>query len=136
MEDHLRNRDRLAKEWQALCAYQAEPNTCDAAQHEANIKKNRNPGYVPCECMAATVHMKHRPGFLPSTLVDKSSMRQVEAVYFFSIMHGLKGWTCGINAFLVWILMGKGLCFPRIHTPIGQRPRRYLLPPISFYLLQ
>ncbi|GAB1285119.1 Protein tyrosine phosphatase receptor type N [Apodemus speciosus] len=28
MEDHLRNRDRLAKEWQALCAYQAEPNTC------------------------------------------------------------------------------------------------------------
>ncbi|XP_066467688.1 receptor-type tyrosine-protein phosphatase-like N isoform X2 [Tiliqua scincoides] len=47
MEDHLRNRDRLAKEWQALCAYQAEPNACDAAQREANIKKNRNPGYVP-----------------------------------------------------------------------------------------
>ncbi|XP_053132149.1 receptor-type tyrosine-protein phosphatase-like N isoform X2 [Hemicordylus capensis] len=47
MEDHLRNRDRLAKEWQALCAYQAEPNTCDAAQCEASIKKNRNPDYVP-----------------------------------------------------------------------------------------
>ncbi|XP_077176913.1 receptor-type tyrosine-protein phosphatase-like N isoform X3 [Paroedura picta] len=47
MEDHLRNRDRLAKEWQALCAYQAEPNSCDVAQHEANIKKNRNPEYVP-----------------------------------------------------------------------------------------
>ncbi|XP_044294294.1 receptor-type tyrosine-protein phosphatase-like N isoform X2 [Varanus komodoensis] len=47
MEDHLRNRDRLAKEWQALCAYQAEPNTCDAAQHEANIKKTRSPDYVP-----------------------------------------------------------------------------------------
>ncbi|XP_054826059.1 receptor-type tyrosine-protein phosphatase-like N [Eublepharis macularius] len=47
MEDHLRNRDRLAKEWQALCAYQAEPNSCDVAQHEANIKKNRNPDYVP-----------------------------------------------------------------------------------------
>uniref|UniRef100_A0A670JQ52 Protein tyrosine phosphatase receptor type N n=1 Tax=Podarcis muralis TaxID=64176 RepID=A0A670JQ52_PODMU len=47
MEDHLRNRDRLAKEWQALCAYQAEPNACEAAQREANIKKNRNPDYVP-----------------------------------------------------------------------------------------
>uniref|UniRef100_A0A6J0TJK6 Receptor-type tyrosine-protein phosphatase-like N isoform X2 n=1 Tax=Pogona vitticeps TaxID=103695 RepID=A0A6J0TJK6_9SAUR len=47
MEDHLRNRDRLAKEWQALCAYQAEPNTCNTARHEDNIKKNRNPDYVP-----------------------------------------------------------------------------------------
>ncbi|KAL8183002.1 UNVERIFIED_CONTAM: hypothetical protein K2H54_011720, partial [Gekko kuhli] len=47
MEDHLRNRDRLAKEWQALCAYQAEPNSCSAAQHEANTKKNRHPDYVP-----------------------------------------------------------------------------------------
>lgn len=49
MEDHLRNRDRLAKEWQALCAYQAEPSICSVAQSEANLKKNRNPDYVPCE---------------------------------------------------------------------------------------
>lgn len=49
MEDHLRNRDRLAKEWQALCAYQAEPSVCSIAQSEANVKKNRNPDYVPCE---------------------------------------------------------------------------------------
>lgn len=49
MEDHLRNRDRLAKEWQALCAYQAEPSVCSVAQSEANLKKNRNPDYVPCE---------------------------------------------------------------------------------------
>ncbi|XP_075773798.1 receptor-type tyrosine-protein phosphatase-like N isoform X2 [Pelodiscus sinensis] len=47
MEDHLRNRDRLAKEWQALCAYQAEPGLCTAARSEANLKKNRNPDYVP-----------------------------------------------------------------------------------------
>ncbi|NWU47871.1 PTPRN protein, partial [Dromas ardeola] len=47
MEDHLRNRDRLAKEWQALCAYQAEPSVCSVAQSEANLKKNRNPDYVP-----------------------------------------------------------------------------------------
>ncbi|XP_067596590.1 receptor-type tyrosine-protein phosphatase-like N isoform X2 [Pseudorca crassidens] len=47
MEDHLRNRDRLAKEWRALCAYQAEPNTCATAQGEGNIKKNRNPDFLP-----------------------------------------------------------------------------------------
>ncbi|XP_053554152.1 receptor-type tyrosine-protein phosphatase-like N [Bombina bombina] len=47
MEDHLRNRDRLAKEWQALCAYQAEPNACAIAKSDANLKKNRNPDYVP-----------------------------------------------------------------------------------------
>uniref|UniRef100_A0A8C9B0E8 Protein tyrosine phosphatase receptor type N n=1 Tax=Prolemur simus TaxID=1328070 RepID=A0A8C9B0E8_PROSS len=47
MEDHLRNRDRLAKEWQALCAYQAEPNTCATAQGEGNFKKNRNPDFLP-----------------------------------------------------------------------------------------
>ncbi|XP_003784972.1 receptor-type tyrosine-protein phosphatase-like N isoform X3 [Otolemur garnettii] len=47
MEDHLRNRDRLAKEWQALCAYQAEPNTCTTAQGEGNVKKNRHPDFLP-----------------------------------------------------------------------------------------
>uniref|UniRef100_A0A8D0VIT6 Receptor-type tyrosine-protein phosphatase-like N n=1 Tax=Sus scrofa TaxID=9823 RepID=A0A8D0VIT6_PIG len=47
MEDHLRNRDRLAKEWQALCAYQAEPNSCATAQGEGNIKKNRHPDFLP-----------------------------------------------------------------------------------------
>ncbi|XP_006890315.1 PREDICTED: receptor-type tyrosine-protein phosphatase-like N isoform X2 [Elephantulus edwardii] len=47
MEDHLRNRDRLAKEWQALCAYQAEPNTCATAQGECNLKKNRHPDFLP-----------------------------------------------------------------------------------------
>ncbi|XP_008528204.1 receptor-type tyrosine-protein phosphatase-like N isoform X2 [Equus przewalskii] len=47
MEDHLRNRDRLAKEWQALCAYQAEPNTCATAQGEGNVKKNRHPNFLP-----------------------------------------------------------------------------------------
>ena len=26
MEDHLRNKNRLDQEWQALCAYEAEPS--------------------------------------------------------------------------------------------------------------
>ncbi|XP_044159186.1 receptor-type tyrosine-protein phosphatase-like N [Bufo gargarizans] len=47
MEDHMRNRDRLAKEWQALGAYQAEPSTCSIAKNDTNLKKNRNPDFVP-----------------------------------------------------------------------------------------
>ncbi|XP_078407442.1 receptor-type tyrosine-protein phosphatase-like N [Cetorhinus maximus] len=47
MEDHLKIKDRLHKEWEALCAYQAEPNSCSIGQSEVNIKKSRNPDFVP-----------------------------------------------------------------------------------------
>ncbi|KAJ8272471.1 hypothetical protein GJAV_G00089470 [Gymnothorax javanicus] len=42
MEDHLKNKNRLDKEWEALCAYQAEPNSCTIAQRDGNAKKNRS----------------------------------------------------------------------------------------------
>nr|XP_042117221.1 receptor-type tyrosine-protein phosphatase N2 isoform X2 [Peromyscus maniculatus bairdii] len=42
MEDHLKNKNRLEKEWEALCAYQAEPNTSLVAQREENASKNRS----------------------------------------------------------------------------------------------
>ncbi|XP_072543257.1 receptor-type tyrosine-protein phosphatase N2 [Salminus brasiliensis] len=45
MEDHLQNRDRLEKEWEALCGYQAEPAACSIGQDKHNTKKNR-PGGV------------------------------------------------------------------------------------------
>ncbi|XP_077055371.1 receptor-type tyrosine-protein phosphatase-like N isoform X2 [Siphateles boraxobius] len=47
MEDHLKNKDRLLKEWEALCSYQAEPSTISVAQSESNIKKNRCSDAVP-----------------------------------------------------------------------------------------
>ncbi|NWV00976.1 PTPR2 phosphatase, partial [Upupa epops] len=47
MEDHLKNKNRLEKEWEALCAYQAEPNATTAAQQEANTQKNRSQAVVP-----------------------------------------------------------------------------------------
>ncbi|KAJ8281759.1 hypothetical protein COCON_G00042780 [Conger conger] len=47
MEDHLKNKDRLLREWEALCSYQAEPSTVSVAQNETNLKKNRNPDFVP-----------------------------------------------------------------------------------------
>ncbi|XP_019363492.1 PREDICTED: receptor-type tyrosine-protein phosphatase N2 [Gavialis gangeticus] len=47
MEDHLKNKNRLEKEWEALCAYQAEPNVATIAQKEENIQKNRSETVVP-----------------------------------------------------------------------------------------
>nr|XP_033787491.1 receptor-type tyrosine-protein phosphatase N2 isoform X2 [Geotrypetes seraphini] len=42
MEDHLKNKNRLEKEWEALCAYQAEPNASTVAHKEENSRKNRS----------------------------------------------------------------------------------------------
>ncbi|XP_059321843.1 receptor-type tyrosine-protein phosphatase N2 isoform X2 [Ammospiza nelsoni] len=47
MEDHLKNKNRLEKEWEALCAYQAEPNESSVAQQEENVPKNRSRAVVP-----------------------------------------------------------------------------------------
>ncbi|KAG7463992.1 hypothetical protein MATL_G00182530 [Megalops atlanticus] len=47
MEDHLKNKDRLLREWEALCSYQAEPSSVSIAQSESNVKKNRDPDFVP-----------------------------------------------------------------------------------------
>ncbi|XP_051989975.1 receptor-type tyrosine-protein phosphatase N2-like isoform X3 [Xyrauchen texanus] len=41
MEDHLKNKNRLESEWEALCAYQAEPNATTIGQRDGNTKKNR-----------------------------------------------------------------------------------------------
>ncbi|XP_054547905.1 receptor-type tyrosine-protein phosphatase N2 [Talpa occidentalis] len=46
MEDHLKNKNRLEKEWEALCAYQAEPNSSLVAQREENAAKNRCPAVL------------------------------------------------------------------------------------------
>lgn len=48
MEDHLKNKNRLEKEWEALCAYQAEPNESSIAQQEENVQKNHSRAVVPC----------------------------------------------------------------------------------------
>ena len=48
MEDHLRNKDRLQKEWEALCSYQAEPCSVSQAQDPTNMDKNRHAHSLPC----------------------------------------------------------------------------------------
>lgn len=47
MEDHLRNKDRLEQEWQALCAYEAEPCATAAALKPENNGKNRCADVLP-----------------------------------------------------------------------------------------
>ena len=47
MEDHLNNKDRLDKEWEALCAYKAENVSTTDAQN--NSARNRSQYAVPCK---------------------------------------------------------------------------------------
>ncbi|XP_035224335.1 receptor-type tyrosine-protein phosphatase N2-like, partial [Stegodyphus dumicola] len=47
MEDHLKNKDRLNREWEALCAYEAELCSTAAATLPVNIKKNRYTDVLP-----------------------------------------------------------------------------------------
>ncbi|XP_034024086.1 receptor-type tyrosine-protein phosphatase N2 [Thalassophryne amazonica] len=41
MEDHLKNKNRLEREWEALCSYQAEPGACSVGRGDQNSKRNR-----------------------------------------------------------------------------------------------
>lgn len=45
----MKNKDRLEKEWEALCAYQAEPNASTAGTKDGNARKNRSTAVVACE---------------------------------------------------------------------------------------
>uniref|UniRef100_A0A671Z4S0 Protein tyrosine phosphatase receptor type Na n=1 Tax=Sparus aurata TaxID=8175 RepID=A0A671Z4S0_SPAAU len=47
MEDHLRNKDRLQKEWEALCSYQADPSSVAVAQSSSNMDRNRHAESLP-----------------------------------------------------------------------------------------
>lgn len=47
MEDHLNNKDRLNKEWEALKTYEAEPNSTETGKLEKNMRKNRYSDVLP-----------------------------------------------------------------------------------------
>lgn len=49
MEDHLKNKNRLEREWEALCSYQAEPSASCVGRGEQNSKRNRSDTVVACE---------------------------------------------------------------------------------------
>uniref|UniRef100_A0A4W3IKG1 Protein tyrosine phosphatase receptor type N2 n=1 Tax=Callorhinchus milii TaxID=7868 RepID=A0A4W3IKG1_CALMI len=55
MEDHLKNKNRLVKEWEALDAYQAEPNNSSVAEREDNTHKNRSHQVLPYDNSRVTL---------------------------------------------------------------------------------
>ncbi|XP_061695931.1 receptor-type tyrosine-protein phosphatase N2-like isoform X2 [Syngnathoides biaculeatus] len=62
MEDHLKNKNRLEKEWEALCAYQAEPNACKAGLKDGNAKKNRSLAVVAYDHSRITLRLENSQG--------------------------------------------------------------------------
>ncbi|XP_040911140.1 receptor-type tyrosine-protein phosphatase N2-like [Toxotes jaculatrix] len=62
MEDHLKNKDRLEKEWEALCAYQAEPNACTVGLKDGNAKKNRSTAIVAYDHSRITLKVENSQG--------------------------------------------------------------------------
>ncbi|XP_071346335.1 receptor-type tyrosine-protein phosphatase N2-like isoform X2 [Trachinotus anak] len=62
MEDHLKNKDRLEKEWEALCAYQAEPNACTIGLKDGNAKKNRSAAVVAYDHSRITLKAENSQG--------------------------------------------------------------------------
>uniref|UniRef100_A0A672KJS6 Receptor-type tyrosine-protein phosphatase-like N n=1 Tax=Sinocyclocheilus grahami TaxID=75366 RepID=A0A672KJS6_SINGR len=74
MEDHLKNKDRLRKEWEALCSYQAEPSSVSIAQSESNMEKNRYPDFVPYDHSRVKIKAEVNPSkedyINASTIID------------------------------------------------------------------
>lgn len=47
MEEHLKKKDKLDTEWEALCNYEADPCSANAAAQQQNASKNRCPDILP-----------------------------------------------------------------------------------------
>ncbi|CAG5896057.1 unnamed protein product [Menidia menidia] len=62
MEDHLKNKNRLEREWEALCSYQAEPSACSVGQGEQNSKKNRSDAVVVYDHSRITLKAENNHG--------------------------------------------------------------------------
>ncbi|XP_016344051.1 receptor-type tyrosine-protein phosphatase N2-like [Sinocyclocheilus anshuiensis] len=62
MEDHLKNKNRLESEWEALCAYQAEPSATTIGQRDSNVKKNRASTVIAYDHCRVTLKLENNQG--------------------------------------------------------------------------
>uniref|UniRef100_A0A3P8UFH3 Protein tyrosine phosphatase receptor type N2 n=1 Tax=Cynoglossus semilaevis TaxID=244447 RepID=A0A3P8UFH3_CYNSE len=62
MEDHLKNKNRLEREWEALCSYQAEPSICSVGQGQQNSKRNRSDTVVAYDHSRITLKAENNHG--------------------------------------------------------------------------
>ena len=60
MEDHLKNKDRLHEEWEALCNYEAD--MCSTKVGTSNPSKNRHKEALPCKYTLVSDKNKHDLG--------------------------------------------------------------------------
>lgn len=75
MEDHLKNKGRLQREWEALCRYEAEPGSHDAATQPQCESLNRPTAPFPYDHSRVVVnHLANAEGIdyiNASTIVRK-----------------------------------------------------------------
>lgn len=63
MEDHLRNKGRLQREWEALCRYEAEPSSREAALQQQCESLNRSTAPLPFDHNRVVVnHLSNSEG--------------------------------------------------------------------------
>lgn len=62
MEDHLKNKNRLEREWEALCSYQAEPGAWSVGHGEQNSRKNRSDAVVVYDHSRTTLKPENNLG--------------------------------------------------------------------------
>ncbi|XP_055785205.1 receptor-type tyrosine-protein phosphatase N2 isoform X1 [Salvelinus fontinalis] len=62
MEDHLKNKNRLEKEWEAMCGYLAEPGACNVGQDKHNTKRNLTDAVVVYDHSRITLKAENNHG--------------------------------------------------------------------------
>lgn len=63
MEDHLKNKGRLQREWEALCRYEAEPSSREAAMQPQCEPLNRQTAPLPYDHSRVVVnHLANTEG--------------------------------------------------------------------------
>ncbi|XP_071156747.1 receptor-type tyrosine-protein phosphatase N2-like isoform X2 [Mytilus edulis] len=72
MEDHLKNKDRLDREWEALCSYEADPASTKVASDSANSRKNRYSDILPYD--HSRVVLSNASNITSSDYVNASSI--------------------------------------------------------------
>lgn len=84
MEDHLHNKDRLEQEWQALCAYEAEPNASTAALKSDNTGKNRYADVLPYDHSRVTLNTLSN--HLGSDYINASTIVSIIIIHFYTYL--------------------------------------------------
>lgn len=82
MEDHLRNKGRLQREWEALCRYEAEPNAREAAMQPECSTFNRIGAPLPFDHSRVVLnHLANAEGMdyiNASTIVSQSTSSKID----------------------------------------------------------